>query len=185
MTATTDDKSIPSKLSSNSVSRKKQQLKLSMLPTIQFIQRVMQHLRVQGIYTAPWSPPFRKHVQNHSTVGATSFYNFYLWLQSLKNDQEIFLVCIIYLLQIIEMLQIQNQIQGWGSISSSNNILPHCVAMVPPICDIHVVVQGNCNNNNTRDPKSIIMIYDCLGYIAYNYFFHSYRSKVLFSVNET
>ena len=43
--------------------------------------------------------------------------------------------------------------------------------MVPPICDIHVVVQGNCNNNNTRDPKSIIMIYDCLGYITYNYFF--------------
>ena len=33
MTTTTDDKSIPSKLSSNSVSRKKQQLKLSMYVT--------------------------------------------------------------------------------------------------------------------------------------------------------
>ena len=52
------------------------------------------------------------------------------------------------------------------------------MAMVPPICDIHVVREGNCNNNNTRDPKSIIMIYDCLGYIIYNYFFYSYKSKV-------
>ena len=152
----------------------------------------MQHLRVRGIYIAPWSPLFWKHVQSFHSGGYFGFlmsnsgcklkwvFQFEIYISNSNRyysniwdvaNSKLKVSNIRYLLH-----RELNYSKGGEVFQVAKH--SHTVAMVPPICDISCCIEGNCNNN-TRDPKSIIMIYDCLGYYTYAmYYFFFVRTEV-------